>query len=174
MNHQCGHESMQQSPAVNPYKPLYTVISISCILGLIQIYAMNHLAFHMWMDAAMGYYLIFMSTLKFFDLNKFAMNFQDYDLISKVAPCYAFVYPAIELSLGAAFLNHLQPTLANWLMVIVMSSSLLGILIVLKKGEIKPCSCMGPALNVPLGITSILECAVMIAMGIMSLFKMAH
>jgi len=173
MNQPCGHESMQSTSAENPYKHLYTLITIAILLGFIQIFQ-HHFSLHMWMDAAMGYYLVFMATLKFFDLKKFAMNFKDYDLISRVLPCYAFAYPAIELLLGASFINMLQPFFANWLMIIVMSSSLLGIIIVLKKGTAKPCACMGPALNVPLGMVSMLECGVMIVMGIMNVFMMGH
>jgi hypothetical protein len=173
MNQPCQHTVVQNQSTKNPYIPLLAIITISSILGLIQTYAMHHLAFHMWMDTAMGYYLVLMSTMKFFDLKMFAMNFKDYDLISGMFPFYAYAYPVIELLLGAAFLNHLQPVFSNWLMIIVMSSSLFGIVLTLKKGEVKPCSCMGPALNVPLGIVSILECAVMVAMGVMNLM-MSH
>ena len=165
----CHESMMDQMPPEHPYWPLYAIIIISSLLAVLQAHTIGHLHFHSWMNIAMGYYLIFMATMKFFDLKMFAQNYQSYDLISKAIPGYAFLYPTIELLLGAFFLNTIAPTFSNIVMAVVMTSSLIGIIIVLKKGEIQPCSCMGPALNVPLGIVSIIECASMIAMALMNL-----
>jgi len=188
MEDQCNHQSndsqhdchasmdmdMGNMPAQHPYLPLCAVIIISSILGVIQAHTMHHLTFHMWMNIAMGYYLVLMATMKFFDLRMFAGNYVKYDLISKVIPGYAYIYPTIELALGAFFINSIEPYLSNIVMAVAMTSSLIGILIVLKKGDVKPCSCMGPALSVPLGIVSVIECASMVAMALMNLLGSGH
>ncbi|MDR3550810.1 MAG: hypothetical protein P4L31_05310 [Candidatus Babeliales bacterium] len=174
------HESMidqlgmEEMPTGNPYTPLIAVIIISSLLAVIQAHTMGHLHFHSWMNIAMGYYLIFMSTMKFFDLPMFAFNYKQYDLFSKVVPVYAFAYPTIELLLGALFINNIAATASNIVMAVVMTSSFLGIIMVLKKGGVKPCSCMGPALNVPLGMVSLIECGSMIVMAIMNLMMTGH
>lgn len=172
--HQSCHKSMEEMPSGNPYTPLIAIIIISSLLAVIQAHTMGHLNFHSWMNIAMGYYLIFMATMKFFDLRMFAQNYQQYDLFSKVIPVYAYLYPTIELLLGALFINNIASKASNIVMAIVMTSSLLGIIWVLKKGDVKPCSCMGPALNVPLGFVSMLECGSMIVMAIMNLMMTGH
>ena len=169
MKKTCHESMMNNMPRKYPYMPLCAVVIISSLLALLQMHSMGHAHFHSWMNIAMGYYLIFMATMKFFDLKMFAKNYQLYDLFSKAIPAYAYVYPAIELTLGAFFLNNIAATASNIVMAIVMTSSLLGIIIVLKKGEVEPCACMGPALNVSLGWVSMLECGSMIVMAIMNL-----
>ena len=172
--HNC-HESMnKQTPTQHPYLPLLVVIAVSSALGALQAYMMHHLSFHVWMNVAMGYYLVLMATMKFFDINMFGENYLKYDLISQMVPSYAYAYPVIELVLGAFFINSIAPYLSNVVMAVVMTSSLCGIIYVLIKGEVKPCACMGIIVNVPLGIVSIAECALMVVMALMNIFGSGH
>ena len=88
-----------------------------------------------------------------------------YDVIAKQVPAWAYIYAFLELGLGIAYLLHVYPLITNFVTVIVMSLSMIGVLqTVLNKQRIQ-CACLGAVFNLPMSTVTILEDGVMIGMS---------
>ena len=118
-----------------------------------------------------GFFLTF-SFFKMLDLTGFADSYSMYDIIGKKFRQWGYIYAFIELGLGIAYAVNFQPVLTNFITLIVMSVSIIGVLqSVLNKRKIK-CACLGAVFNLPMSTVTIIEDALMIAMSIIMLFIM--
>ena len=64
----------------------------------------GHFNLHRFMPNFMaGFFLVF-SFFKLLDLAGFAKSYAIYDVLAKKMPTYGYIYPFIELGLGAAYL----------------------------------------------------------------------
>ncbi|MNI94108.1 hypothetical protein D3C73_1521580 [compost metagenome] len=69
------------------------------------------------------------------------------------------------MGLGLSFALNLSPVAVNWVTLIVMTVSVLGVLeSVLNKKKIQ-CACLGAVFNLPMSTVTIVEDAIMIAMS---------
>jgi len=118
-----------------------------------------------WMRHFMaGFFLVF-SFFKLLNLKGFAESYVMYDVIAKQFPAWAYCYAFIELGLGIAYLLNFNPLITNFVTVIVMSLSIIGVLqTVLNKQTIR-CACLGAVFNLPMSTVTIIEDGVMIAMS---------
>ena len=88
-----------------------------------------------------------------------------YDQLAMKVPAYGFVYPFIELGLGLAYLTEFNPNITNWVTVIVMGLSSIGVIqSVLNKQKIR-CACLGVAFNLPMSTVTITEDLLMVTMA---------
>ncbi|MNT84926.1 hypothetical protein D3C72_2250240 [compost metagenome] len=88
-----------------------------------------------------------------------------YDIVAKKFSAWGYVYAFIELGLGLSFALNLSPVAVNWVTLIVMTVSVLGVLeSVLNKKKIQ-CACLGAVFNLPMSTVTIVEDAIMIAMS---------
>ncbi len=88
-----------------------------------------------------------------------------YDLLAMKVPAYGYVYPFIELELGLLYLMGFNPFITNWITVIVMGFSSIGVIqSVLNKQKIR-CACLGAVFNLPMSTVTIIEDLVMVAMA---------
>lgn len=147
------------------YKPILLIFGyITTVSLLIQ---SNNESFDLmqWMNHFMaGFFLIF-SFFKMLNLKGFAESYVMYDVLAKRLPIWAYLYAFIELGLGLAFLSNFQPILTNWLTLIVMMISIIGVLqSVLNKKKIQ-CACLGAVFNLPMSTVTIIEDALMIIMS---------
>lgn len=147
------------------YKPILLIFGyITTVSLLIQ---SNNESFNLmqWMNHFMaGFFLIF-SFFKMLNLKGFAESYVMYDVLAKRLPIWAYLYAFIELGLGLAFLSNFQPILTNWLTLIVMTISIIGVLqSILNKKKIQ-CACLGAVFNLPMSTVTIIEDALMIAMS---------
>jgi hypothetical protein len=126
----------------------------------------NNFADHNFMYSFMGYFLIFLSLFKFFNLDGFADGFSTYDLVTKRFRVYGYIYPFIELLLGLAYLAKFELRIINGITIAVTTISGIGVIRSILSGEKNKCVCLGTVLNVPLSTVSILE---NFGMGIMAL-----
>jgi hypothetical protein len=112
-----------------------------------------------------GFFLVF-SFFKLLDIRGFADAYRGYDVIAERAPVWGYIYPFVELGLGLAYLFRFQPTLTNWVTLIVMSVSIIGVLrAVMAKQKIR-CACLGTVLNLPMSQVTLVEDGLMIAMAV--------
>lgn len=138
------------------YKPLIIIFIFCIVISLVQ----NNFVIHPFWDVMhsfMGYFFIFLSLFKFFDLKGFVEGFSTYDLITKRFRIYGYAYPFIEFFLGLAYLAKFDLFLINWVTVVVMTVSGIGVLKSVISGQKIKCACLGTVLNVPLGTISIFE-----------------
>lgn len=112
-----------------------------------------------------GFFLVF-SFFKLLDVTAFAESYAMYDIVARRVPLWGRIYPFIEVGLGCAFAFDIQPVLMNWIALIVMSVSIVGVLQqVLNKRAIR-CACLGTVFQLPMSTVTIIEDGLMIVMSI--------
>lgn len=151
------------------YKPVLLIFGyITLTTLLVQLFA-HHFDYMHWMRHFMaGFFLVF-SFFKLLNLKGFAESYSMYDIVAKRFRAWGYVYALIELSLGLAFLLDIEPYLVNWITLVVMTISLIGVLqSVLNKRKIQ-CACLGAVFNLPMSTITIIEDALMIAMSAITL-----
>ena len=119
------------------------------------------------MNNTMGTIYIVFAILKLIDLKKFATIFQKYDIISKNAPIYAYVYPFIELFMGISFLKKYKLNKLHISSILLMSISIVSVVLSMINGEKLRCGCLGSFFHIPLSYVTLSENFVMIAMSTM-------
>ena len=148
------------------YKPLILVFAYILLVTLAVEYAAGHFELHRFMPNFMaGFFLVF-SFFKLLDLAGFANSYSMYDVLAKRVPAYGYIYPFIELGLGAAYLLAYRPVLTNAVTLVVMAFSSIGVtLTVMNKQKIK-CACLGAGFNLPMTTVTIIEDLLMAAMAL--------
>lgn len=165
------------NPSVTTYKPLLIILAF--ILGVTVLVELRLGTFtgtgFSWMRPMetfmAGFFLVF-SFFKLLNVSEFASSYRMYDIVAKAIPGYGYVYPFIELALGAAYLTGFNPVLTNWITLVVMSISLIGVVqSVLSKRQIR-CACLGSVFNLPMTTVTIAEDSLMIGMAAVMLAAM--
>lgn len=150
----------------NNYKPLIIILILCILLSSIQL---SPFELQKFMSNFMGYFFVFLSLFKFFDLKGFVEGFSTYDLITMRVRGYGYLYPFIEFSLGAAYLAQSNLFVVNVITVVIMLVSGVGVLKSILSGQKIKCACLGTVLNVPLSTVSVLE---NFGMGAMAAYKL--
>ena len=147
------------------YKPLLLVFAYIFLVTLAAEIVNGGFILHRWMpNFRAGFFLIF-SFFKLLDLTGFASSYAMYDLLAKKVPAYGFVYPFIELGLGAAYLLTWQPTFISAATLAIMAFSSIGVIMaVMSKQKIR-CACLGTGFNLPMTTVTIVEDLLMAAMA---------
>jgi copper chaperone CopZ len=127
----------------------------------------NPMVFHNWMINFMaGFFLVF-SFFKLLDVRGFADAYANYDLVAMQWRPWGLIYPFVELGLGLAYLFRFNLVLTNWIALIVMSVSILGVLRSISRKETIRCACLGTVVNLPMSTVTIIEDGLMIVMAVM-------
>jgi copper chaperone CopZ len=154
---------------VRRYAPLALIIAY--ILGaaaLVEVAAGAFDAMRFMRHFMAGFFLVF-SFFKMLDVRAFADAYRNYDVIAKRVPAYGFIYPFVELALGAAYLANWQPFAVNAATLAIMSISTVGVLqSVLAKRAIR-CACLGTVFNLPMSAITLVEDLLMVAMAALML-----
>ncbi len=118
-----------------------------------------------------GFFLVF-SFFKLLDIRAFANAYAGYDLLAARWHGWGLVYPFVELALGMAYLANYNPILTNWITVIVMGFSAIGVIrAVTKKTQIQ-CACLGTVFKLPMSTVTIVEDVGMVLMAVWMLARM--
>ena len=89
-------------------------------------------------------------------------------------PAYGYVYPFIELALGAGYIAGFQPIVVNTITLVVMVVSSIGVIqSVFQKRQIR-CACLGTVFNLPMSTVTLVEDGLMIAMAAAALLGFGH
>ncbi len=167
------NESAEQAKSwLETYKPILLIFGYITLATLVVQFANGTFDAMQWMQQFMaGFFLIF-SFFKLLNLKGFAESYAMYDVVAKRFNAWGYIYAFIELWLGIAFLANYQPILTNWITLLVMSISIIGVLqSVLNKKEIQ-CACLGDVFKLPMTTVTIIEDALMIFMSAFMLLKM--
>jgi copper chaperone CopZ len=174
---QAAIHSIAQKPAADAaestswfatYKPLLLIVAyilgaavlVQAGLGTaVDISAMQTMRYFM-----AGFFIVF-SFFKLLDLAAFATAYSSYDLLAAQWKGWAYAYPFVELALGIAYLINFNPLLTNWVTVIVMGFSAIGVIrAVMNKNRIE-CACLGTVFKLPMSTVTIVEDVGMVAMA---------
>jgi len=147
------------------YKPILLIFGYVTAISLVISWQKSAIDFMVFMRVFMaGFFLVF-SFFKMLNLKAFAESYAMYDIVAKKFSVWGYIYAFIELGLGLSFALNRSPVVVNWVTLIVMTISILGVLeSVLNKKKIQ-CACLGAVFNLPMSTVTIVEDALMIAMS---------
>lgn len=154
------------------YKPILLIFGYIIIISGIAAASGNDFNGFQFMRIFMAGFFLTFSFFKMLDLNGFADSYSTYDIVAKKFRQWAYIYAFIELALGIAYAINFQPVFTNFVTLIVMSVSIVGVLqSVLNKRKIR-CACLGAVFNLPMSTVTIIEDALMIGMSAAMLLLM--
>jgi glutaredoxin len=106
------------------------------------------------------------------DVDAFATMFLGYDLLAKRWLPYAYIYPFAEGLAGVLMLAHALDWLSIPLALFIGSVGATSVFyaVYVQKRDIR-CACVGGSSRVPLGLVSLLENVMMVAMGLWMVAK---
>ena len=111
-----------------------------------------------------GFFLVF-GFFKLLNVPAFADAYRGYDVVAKAWPGWGYVYPFVEVLLGAAYLSNVWPVAVNVVTLVVMGVSTVGVVqSVLNKRKIR-CACLGTVFNLPMSFITIVEDVTMVVMA---------
>ena len=119
-----------------------------------------------------GLSMIMLGLLKLQNIDGFVNGFLGYDLLAQRYVPYAFVYPFAEVFAGLLMVSSLLPAVSVPIMLFIGGVGGLSVFkaVYLDKRDLK-CACVGGGSNVPLGLVSFLENAVMFGAGLWIIFQ---
>jgi copper chaperone CopZ len=158
------------------YRPLLLILAYLCaasVLIQIPINGLEGVHWHETMRYFMaGFFLVF-SFFKLLDVPAFADAYAGYDLLAKHWHGWGLIYPFVELALGIAYLANWSPLLTNWVTLIIMGFSAIGVIqAVLDKRSIR-CACLGAVFKLPMSTVTIIEDVGMVAMAALTIWQVS-
>jgi copper chaperone CopZ len=151
------------------YKPILLLFGYISLLSVIAGSAGSAFDAKLAMRVFMSGFFLSFSFFKLLNLKGFAESYAMYDIVAGRIPAWGYVYAFIELGLGIAFAVNVVPVLTNWITLVVMTVSIIGVLkSVLNKRKIK-CACLGAVFNLPMSTVTIIEDGLMIGMSAIAL-----
>ncbi|WP_421945679.1 heavy-metal-associated domain-containing protein [Pedobacter sp.] len=154
------------------YKPILLIFGYVTAVSLLVSWQDDTINLMTFMRIFMAGFFLTFSFFKMLNLKAFAESYMMYDIVAKKFGAWGYIYAFIELGLGLSFALNLSPVIVNWVTLIVMTVSILGVLeSVLNKKKIQ-CACLGAVFNLPMSTVTIVEDAIMIAMSATMLILM--
>lgn len=154
------------------YKPVFLLFTYVGVISIFASWQNNSINWLLFMRFFMAGFFLSFSFFKLINLKGFAESYAMYDIVAKKFPSWGYIYAFIELGLGLAFALNLNPLLTNWITLVVMTVSIIGVLqSVLNKKKIQ-CACLGAVFNLPMSTLTIIEDLLMIAMSAVMLILM--
>jgi len=167
------NETLEEAKSwAETYKPILLIFGYVTAISLVVSWQGNSINFMVFMRIFMAGFFLTFSFFKMLNLKAFAKSYAMYDIVAKKFSAWGYIYAFIELGLGLSFALNLSPVTVNWVTLIVMTISILGVLeSVLNKKKIQ-CACLGAVFNLPMSTVTIVEDAIMIAMSAAMLILM--
>lgn len=154
------------------YKPILIIFGYVTAISLLVSWQDGSINTMTFMRIFMAGFFLTFSFFKMLNLKAFAESYAMYDIVAKKFNGWGYIYAFIELGLGLSFALNLSPVVVNWVTLVVMTVSILGVLeSVLNKKKIQ-CACLGAVFNLPMSSVTIVEDAIMIAMSAAMLLLM--
>ena len=142
------------------------IFSIFLFVGLLTYFLNKSKINDTFMKMYMGIILVLFGTLKLYDLNKFALIFSKYDIIASKVKLYGYLYPFIEILLGAGFLTNTLTRSVLYTTIVLMIISLISVSISLYNKKPLKCGCLGSFFHMPLSYVTISENLLMLLMAV--------
>lgn len=153
------------------YIKFFGVIGCILLLSLFIGYKSNNLDSMNVMRIFIGLFFLTLGILKFLNINEFVSAYTKYDILAKNNHVYAYVYPFIELQLGALYLINYHGSFLHVFTAGLMIFSAYGVLKVLlnQKHSIILVR-MGSFIKVPVTKITLIENVLMGVMALVFLF----
>lgn len=164
-HHHSHHEQLSVTARIKPYTVLIITLVVVILFALGATLLSGYQQFHVFMQYLMAGYFLAFGGLQTISLRKSARMLQQYDPLAKRIPAYGYLYPLIQLALGAAYLFWFSPIITNIVAVIVLFINTRGVAEVLAERRSVRCGCLGSALNVRVGWVTLIENLIMFTMA---------
>ena len=148
--------------------PLGVVVSFIILLTFLAM-SITATTVDNFLTLSMGYFFTLFSLFKLLDLRAFVAGYREYDLVSKAWPSWAYLYPFLELWLGALYLSDNASLPVHVVTIIISLLTCLSVGLSMRKKQSLHCACLGTILKVPLTTISIAEYALMALMAVFML-----
>lgn len=164
-----NHDESNKRYAIKDFLPLIAVFAIVISFTGLRQFA-NGFDMRAAMQDFMAALFLLFGAFKLLNLKGFADAYATYDVIAKKSKTYAYVYPFIEIGLGLCYLFRLFPKVTNFITLIVMFVSAIGVAIELSKKNRIDCACLGVVFKLPMTYVTLFEDLLMAAMALIMLF----
>lgn len=149
---------------IRDFYPLIVIfgIIIGLTLGRIWYYGWNP---YRAMSDFMGFFFIIFGSFKLVNWKGFAEAYSTYDVIAKHSTLYTYAYPLIEIGLGSAYLLGKAPIATNFITLVIMLISSIGVAQELLKRKPIMCACLGVVFKIPMTWVTLIEDLLMAGMA---------
>jgi hypothetical protein len=151
------------------YLPLLAVLTLITVTSLILAYFLEPTPMGL-MRFFMGPFFLTFASFKLLNLKGFADIYQTYDIIALRFKPWAYIYPFVELLLGAIYLLNFANIYVNIFTMILMIIGAIGVHITLKKRHGIHCACLGAIIKLPMSKISLYEDVGMAIMAAIMVF----
>ena len=118
-----------------------------------------------WMELFIGVFFSVFGILKAVKLREFVKAYRMYDIVAARVLPYGYVYPFIEIALGAAYLAGIVSATLHLAVALIMLIGALGVYRALQRKERLMCACLGAVFRVPMTKVTLFENLLMAAMA---------
>lgn len=161
--------ALPQEPDIKKFVPLIVIFSIIIVLTFLKQGQTG--SWHGAMLDFMGFFFVIFGGFKIINWKGFVESYRTYDVLAKKSEAYAYAYPLIELGLGIAYLMRFELTLTNWITVLVMGVSTIGVARALMAKRKIVCACLGAVFKIPMTKVTLLEDVLMLIMASLMLIQ---
>lgn len=152
-------------PPKTSYYPLVLILLyLLGAVGMAEVAAGGFDAMRAMRHFMAGFFLVF-SFFKLLDVPAFALSYSSYDILARRWLGYGYVYPFLELGLGAAYLADFRPVVTNAVTLAVMGVSTVGVVQSLLARRTIRCACLGTVFNLPMSYVTLTEDLLMVGMA---------
>lgn len=150
---------------VSTYKPLILIISFILGGSILSLYPFNDFSGEDLMRHFMAGFFIVFSFFKLLNIKGFSDSYAMYDIVAAEWKGWGLIYPFVELGLGVMYWINFEPQITNWVTIVVLGVSSIGVIKSnLDKKKIK-CACLGDVFNLPMSTVTIVEDLLMVGMA---------
>jgi len=162
------HEINQSPYTIKNFLPLIIILCliVACTVILQLVYGFNITEA---LYDFMGVFFLVFGGFKAINLTGFVHAYREYDLIAKKSTLYAYLYPFLEVIVGIMYITRSQLIVANWISVILMAASSIGVITALVQRKDITCACLGDVFKIPMTYVTLAED---IIMGLMAFFML--
>jgi hypothetical protein len=160
-----AEDNASQASWLLTYKPLLILMGLILLASVLVQVPHGHIHGAETMRYFMAGFFLSFAFFKLLDIPAFADAYAGYDLLAARWRGWGYVYPFVELGLGAAYLANWQPVLTNGVTLVVMGFSAIGVIqAVMNKRKIR-CACLGAVFQLPMSTVTIVEDVGMVLMA---------
>ena len=157
-----------RDPAATSYRPVIALFAMTALMALAASQAAFGTPFTM--RAATWFVSLSMcvlALLKLQDIESFSSMFLGYDLLARRWVPYAYIYPFAEALAGILMITHALKFVSVPVALFIGTIGAISVVkaVYIDKRELK-CACVGGDTNVPLGLVSLTENVMMVAMAL--------
>lgn len=155
------------------YQPVIAVFSVTLAMAITtSVASLGEVSLIRVGELFIAFSMCVLGILKLQDLKSYATGFVQYDLVARHYVPYAYVYAFIEAAGGALMIGSIATLFVAPIVLIASSIGAVSIVnaVYVKKRDVN-CACVGGGSSVPLGVISLTENLMMIAMAIWMLAK---